>query len=123
MDMSKARGICVFALLLAAGGAAHTQPNPTGITWRDLTPGSWHWLDDYVFLKAEYVVGCPRDRKCRVGTGIFIAGEPRGDEKDFSGDLLVTVLGAGALHVKVLDGSTPARIGFYRKDQTLIPIY
>lgn len=91
--------------------------------FKDVPPGGWSWLEDYAFLSATYVIGCPRDRRCRVGTGIFVGGSPRGTEKDFTGDVEVDVYGLGALHVRVMDGEKPARIGFYRKTQGLFPIY
>jgi len=115
--------LAAFAMLLLAPGAASTQTIPTAIVWRDISPGKWQWLEDYVFASATYRVGCPRDRKCRVGAGMFFGGQPRGSERDFSGDTEVRVIGFGALHVKVLDGTTPARVGFYRQSQVLIPIY
>ena len=124
--------ILVTLALLGAGVARGQTPNsplspttttPTQVRWVDATPGQWQWLEDYAFFAATYVIGCPRDRRCRVGSGMFVAGSPHGSQKEFSGDIAHTVLGFGAQHVRVEDGTAPARIGFYRKEQMLIPIY
>jgi hypothetical protein len=80
-------------------------------------------MEDYVLGTAVYVVGCPHNRKCSVGTGVFFQDMPLGSQKDFSGDVEVSVLGVGALYAKVLDGDTAVPVGFYRKSTSLIPIY
>lgn len=118
-----ARLVMAGAGLAAATGWVLAQDKPTSVIWRDVMPGHWQWMEDYAFLSATYVVGCPHDRKCRVGTGMFVAGSPRGSEKEFSGDTEVTVFGLGSLHVRVEDGSAAARVGFYRRSSMLIPIY
>lgn len=98
----------------------------TKIIWRDVNPGVWQWLEDYVYMgTAKYLIGCPWDRSCRVGSGIFTGGMPQGDQKVFSGNLEWEVLGAGSLHVKIEDEGGPCRIGFFRRSTALfeVPIY
>lgn len=121
--LGRSRGRRIALILTLVAGAAHAQALPSAIVWRDVTPGHWQWLEDYGYFMATYVLGCPRDRKCRIGTGLFIMGSPRGSQKDFSGDIEVTVFGLGALHVRIEDGTTPARVGFYQRSNMLIPIY
>lgn len=96
------------------------------LIWRDVNPGVWQWLEDYVYVgTAKYVIGCPWDRRCRIGSGVFIDGMPRGSQQVFSGDIDWEVLGAGALHVRIEDDGGPCRVGFYRLSASLVkvPVY
>lgn len=113
------------AVLAAAAASAISQAQPIRlqVVWKDASPGGWRWMEDYALGTAVYVVGCPNNRKCRVGTGVFFRNRPRGSQMDFSGDVEVTVFGVGAVYVRVLDGDKPVRVGFYRKSTSLIPIY
>jgi len=86
-------------------------------------PGAWRWLEDYYYTTAEYRIGCPPNRKCRIGSGIFFNGIPRGSERDFSGDTGITVWGIGSSHIRIEDGVDPARIGFFQKSNSARAIY
>lgn len=103
--------------------APEEPPARSPAVWKDVAPGAWRWMEDYLVAKTTYVVGCPHNRKCEAGTGVYFRDEPRGSRQAFSGDVEMLVVGAGALYVRVLDGDTPVRVGFYRKSTTLIPIY
>jgi hypothetical protein len=59
----------------------------------------WTWMEDYLFVYANYVVACETGRRCQVGMGIFAFDEPRGD-----------------------DGNGPVKAAFVRKQSGLIPI-
>lgn len=103
--------------------SAQDAPVRSQTVWKDVAPPAWNWLEDYLFAHAVYVIGCPHNRKCEAGTGVFFLNEPRGSRKTFSGDVEMSVYGAGALYVRVRDGDTSAKVGFYRKETTLVPIY
>lgn len=113
----------VASLTLLSPTNIGAQPVSSPVMWKDVTPGAWRWLEDYAFFTATYVIGCPPQRKCRIGTGMFVSGEPQGAEREFTGDVEMSVWGLGALHIKVYDGTEPARIGFYRRETMVIPIY
>jgi hypothetical protein len=52
--------------------------------------------------------------------GVMAFGEPRGEKIRFSGERKITVIGAGALHFRVVDGKGPCRVGFVQGDTRLI---
>lgn len=83
--------------------------------YKDISGPDWQWAETYVFAMATYVVACPIDRECHVGSGVFAFGRPLGEKIRFSGETEITVFGAGALHVRVTDGKGPCRIGFALK--------
>jgi len=118
----------MFAAAVAAGLGtlipvpSAAQPSMSPIIWKEITPGGWRLLEDYALAKANYTVGCPRDRRCRIGSGVFMFDKPRGENFEFTGDVTITVIGFGALYVQVA-GDAPARIGFYRSGTMLVPIY
>jgi hypothetical protein len=119
----------IFILATPAFGQTPNGPlqpaviHPSPVVWVQMNPGAWSWLEDYAFSRATYIVGCPPERHCSVGSGVFFRGGPRGSTIDFVNDVEITVFGFGALHVLVKDGAEPARVGFYKKSHTLIPIY
>lgn len=77
---------------------------------------SWQWAEDYFYASAKYVIACPTDRRCQVGMGLFIFSEPRGEKIRFSGEMEITVIGAGSLHFRVDDDKGPCKIGFVQAD-------
>lgn len=72
----------------------------------------WTWLSDYVAATIQWTVNCPTDRRCEVGMGMKIFGQPRGEKIGFSGARKFTTLGLGAIHVRVTDGqgTCPVRL-------------
>jgi hypothetical protein len=76
---------------------------------------NWQWAEDYIYGMATYVVACPPDRRCQVGMGLFVLGEPRGEKLRFSGEMEIRVVGAGALYFRVDDDRGPCRVGFVQK--------
>ncbi|MCZ8254517.1 MAG: hypothetical protein O9327_02395 [Polaromonas sp.] len=83
--------------------------------YKHITGSSWQKAETYVYAAATYVVACPPDRRCQVGMGIYAFGEPRGEKVRFSGELEVTVVGAGALWFRVADDKGPCQVGFVQK--------
>jgi hypothetical protein len=90
------------------------------VTYKTIDGPKWHWAETYVFAKATYLIACPADRRCQVGMGVSLFGQPRGEKLRFSGEREITVVGAGALHFRVDDGGGPCRVGFVLKDKSLI---
>lgn len=82
----------------------------------------WLWMSDYAYLWAQWTVNCPPNRRCQVGMGIFSFGEPRGEKIRFSGSLLITTIGLGAIHVRVDDGKGDCPIRLDPGDVGLIPL-
>jgi len=85
------------------------------ITYKIIDGPNWQWAEDYIYASASYVVACPSDRRCQIGMGVFAFGAPRGEKLRFSGELEVTVIGAGSLHFRVDDDLGPCKIGFVQK--------
>jgi len=70
----------------------------------------WTWFTDYVYLRADWTVNCPPGRQCQVGTGIFVAGEPRGENFGFGPQKQFRTIGVGSIHVRVVDGKGPCTV-------------
>jgi hypothetical protein len=70
----------------------------------------WTWLQDYVYAWADWTINCPEDRTCQVGMGIKAFGGPMGEKIRFSGYREFKTIGAGAVHVRVVDGKGECRV-------------
>ncbi|MCE2660456.1 MAG: hypothetical protein LW854_19800 [Rubrivivax sp.] len=90
------------------------------VTYKTIDGPKWQWVETYVFAKATYIIACQPDRRCQVGMGVSLLGQPRGEKLRFSEEREITVLGAGALHFRVDDGRGPCRVGFVLKDRFLV---
>lgn len=66
----------------------------------------WTWFEDYVFLWATYTLACSPGCSCQAGMGLMAFGEPRGEKIRFNGSREVLVIGAGAIHIRVVDGGS-----------------
>ena len=86
-----------------------------GATYKTIDGPGWQWAEDYVFATANYVVACPPNRRCEVRMGISIFGKPRGEKVEFAGELEIMVVGAGALHFRIVDGQGPCAVAFALK--------
>lgn len=80
----------------------------------------WTWCEDYVYAYATYVVACEPNRECQVGMGVFAFGGPLGEKIRFTGQREITVVGFGALHMRMVDGVGPGKIAFAQKNAELI---
>ena len=85
------------------------------VNYQTINGNGWQWVEDYAYASATYVVACPPNRRCQVGMGVFAFGEPLGEKIRFSGELEITVIGAGALHFRVDDDQGPCRVGVMQK--------
>lgn len=92
------------------------------ITYKTINDSNWQWAENYVYASATYLVACPIDRRCQVGMGVFMLGEPRGEKIRFSGEKEITVIGAGSLHFRIDDDKGPCRIGFTQVTSRLIKL-
>ncbi|WP_300497734.1 hypothetical protein [Marinobacter sp.] len=82
----------------------------------------WTWFENYAFVWAEWKVSTPTERRVQVGMGLFSGGEPRGEKVEVSGEGTVKTVGAGAMHVRVVDGGPPCAVTLELGDKGLIPI-
>ncbi len=71
---------------------------------KNVEDGDWTWFADYGAVMIEWTIHCPGTRKCEVGMGMKILGEPQGERIKFSGTQEFTTVGIGAIHVRVDDG-------------------
>lgn len=99
------------------------QPGPSAPRYQLVSLGKWQWLEEYALLKATYYIACPTDRQCQVGMGIFSANNPLGEKIRFSGVQEVTVLGAGSIHVRVMDNKGPCWVAISQTDRSLISVF
>lgn len=110
---------CVSALVLAL---SITPAHPAQDWVRKTTSDDWTWFEDYVFAWATYVVACEPGRTCQVGMGISMFGEPRGEKLRFTGEREITVIGAGAIHMRPADGKGPVKAALAPKKSGLISV-
>lgn len=111
--------------LLIGGGAIIIAGDAGGALAQSterVVGADWGWLSDYAYLWAQWTVNCPRDRRCQVGMGIFSFGEPRGEKIRFSGNLLITTIGIGAIHIRADDGKGDCPVRLDQGDVGLIPL-
>lgn len=108
-------------LALPAGHAvAQASGDPN---WHYKTANEkWTWMEDYVFVYANYVVACETGRRCQVGMGVFAFDEPRGEKIRFTGQKEILAVGVGAIYIRADDGKGPVKAAFIRKQSGLIPI-
>lgn len=112
----------VLPMLGFIAPAAHAQASGD-TNWHYKTANEkWTWMEDYVFLYANYIVACETGRQCQVGMGVFAWDEPRGEKIRFSGQKEILTVGAGAIYIRADDGKGPVKAAFIRKQSGLIPI-
>lgn len=121
--MSHARLLAVAVAciaLLAEDAVAQVSGDPD---WHYKTANEkWTWMEDYVFVYANYIVACETDRRCQVGMGIFAFDEPRGEKIRFTGKKEVLTIGAGAIYIRADDNKGPVKAAFIRKQSKVIPV-
>lgn len=82
----------------------------------------WTWFEDYVYITATYTCFTPSDRRVQVGMGIFALGEPRGEKVAISGKGSFTVIGPGAVHIRIYDGGPDCEVAITQDSHVLIPV-
>jgi len=108
-------------LVLPAGHAVAQASGDSN--WQYKTANEkWTWMEDYLFVYANYVVACETGRRCQVGMGIFAFDEPRGEKIRFTGQIEILTVGVGAIYIRADDGNGPVKAAFVRKQSGLIPI-
>lgn len=82
----------------------------------------WTWFEDYVYVTATYTCFTPTDRRVQVGMGVFAFGEPRGEKVAISEKGEFTVIGVGAVHIRIYDDGPDCDIAITQDSNVLIPI-
>lgn len=82
----------------------------------------WTWFEDYVYVTANYTCFTPPGRRVQVGMGLFVAGEPRGEKVAVSGKDSFTVVGAGAIHIRIYDDGSDCEVAISQDSNVLVPI-
>jgi len=106
MKIAKILGPLFIFTTATVVGFASSKPAPKTIG------NDWTWFEDYAFAYATYTVACEPNRRCQVGTGVFGFGAPRGEKIRFTDELEITVIGFGAIHMRVVDGKGQAKASF-----------
>lgn len=83
----------------------------------------WCWFTDYVFLYADWTINLAEGREVEVGTGLMIKGKPRGSIFKVRKHCNFRTFGAGAIHVRVIDGGGPCGVRIDQGKVKLITIY
>jgi hypothetical protein len=84
----------------------------------------WEWFGDHVSSSIEYVVAFNiiDSSKIAVGTGLFLADEPRGDIVDLTKAAKIKAYGIGSIHIRnKSDGSV--KVCITSKNITAINFY
>lgn len=82
----------------------------------------WTWFEDYVYAAATYRCFTPADRRVQVGMGLFVSGEPRGEKVAVSGEGSFTVIGAGAIHIRLYDDGPDCEVALSQDSNIPVPI-
>ncbi len=82
----------------------------------------WTWFEDYIYAAATYTYFTPADRRVQIGMGIFAAGEPRGEKVAVSGKGEFTVIGAGAIHIRIYDDGPDCDVAITQEKNIPVPI-
>ncbi|MGZ4924650.1 MAG: hypothetical protein ACXV5H_11970 [Halobacteriota archaeon] len=82
----------------------------------------WTWFEDYVYATATYTCFTPANRSVQIGMGIFVADEPRGEKVAVSGKGEFTVIGAGAIHIRIYDDGPDCEVAVTQERNIPVPI-
>jgi len=82
----------------------------------------WTWFEDYAYVTATYTCFTPKGRRVQVGMGLFVFGEPRGEKVAVSEKGDFTVLGAGAVHIRVYDDGPECEVAVTQDSNMPIPV-
>lgn len=82
----------------------------------------WTWFEDYAYLSATYRCFTPFGRHVQVGKGIFAFGKPRGEKIEIVNDGQFTVLGIGAIYIRIYDGGPDCEVGITQEISSPIPV-
>jgi hypothetical protein len=83
----------------------------------------WTFLSDYVFTAATWTLNAEEGCNVEVGTGVFVAGRPRGTRKVISRRGTFFTLGFGSIHARTLPpGQATCSVRLDQGDVGLVPI-
>lgn len=82
----------------------------------------WTWFEDYVYATATYRCYTPPGRRVQVGMGVFFSGEPRGEKVAIKDQGEFTIVGLGAIHVRIYDDGPDCEIGISQQSNEVVPI-
>lgn len=82
----------------------------------------WAWFEDYVYVTATYTCFTPPNRRVQVGMGIFAFGEPRGEKVAISEKGSFTVVGPGAIHIRIYDDGPDCEVAVTQDSNVLVPV-
>lgn len=83
----------------------------------------WVWFTDYAFLWSEWTLNAEAGCELEVGTGMKIAGKPRGSVRRFEQHIQIKAWGAGAIHVRAVGGRAPCMVRVDPGEAGVIGIY
>lgn len=100
-----------LVVLVAAFGMAGTVQGAGATDYRCREiDGDWVWFSDHAVSSIQYIVIGPQGRRYEVGTGVMLAGAPRGWRAEHSGSVEITAWGIGAFHARKADDGGPFKL-------------
>jgi hypothetical protein len=82
----------------------------------------WTWFESYIYVSASYVCFTPPDRRVQVGMGVFAFGRPLGEKIAICERGSFTVIGVGAIHIRVYDDGPDCEVAISQDSNVLVPI-
>ena len=82
---------------------------------------NWTWFEDYGYITATYTCFTPANRRVQVGMGVFAFGEPRGEKVAISEKGSFTVIGLGAIHIRIYDDGPDCEVAITQDSYVLVP--
>lgn len=96
--------VVTAALSLAQAGYANDSYSCKNVG------SEWTWFSDHVVWSIDYVLVGPQGREFEIGTGVSVGGRPQGSHRRATHIAEITAYGAGALHVRKIDGGTDFKV-------------
>ena len=117
--MTRDISLALLLLVLTTSNASHAKTNVIEKKISD----EWTWFLDYLFLYSKFTIFCEPGCQCKVGMGMKIFDEPRGERISFSSEIDIFTVGIGAIHVKSLSGKAECKARLLmHENPNLIPI-
>lgn len=106
---SRWRSLGAISLIVLGFASIAGSAQASDYLCRDVGDG-WTWFSDHMAASIEYLIVGPPGRRYEVGTGVMIAGAPRGWRSKHSDNAKVNAWGAGAIHVRKKDDGAPFKV-------------
>jgi hypothetical protein len=83
----------------------------------------WKWFTDYAYWSSDWTLNVQAGCDVEVGFGVMAFGNPLGGRRQFKTYYQLRLYGVGAIHVRVVNGTSPCRVRLDIGNVSPIPVY